>query len=72
MYYFKIPIIREKWIEKYKEEEITLKENNKKKKKSNDINQEKEKIKVIEINKIINGIIFVLDDLFILIRSKKI
>ena len=86
LYYFKIPIIGRKWIESYKiEEDISQasKDNkDKNKNKIKDKNKEKEKEKeesnmkknkeVEELNRIINKIIFVLEDLFNVIKDNKI
>ena len=81
LYYLKIPIIGRKWIESYKIEEDITKDSNKDKNKNKikDKNQEKEKEKeeynqrklmeIEELNKIINKIIFVLEDLFNLIKD---
>ena len=79
LYYFKIPIVGKKWIEGYKvEEKIEIKEkkdykDKKEKNKEKEKIKEKEKEKEVEelknLNNSIKRIIFILEDLFRVIKN---
>ena len=80
LYYFKIPIIGRKWIEGYKDEsnkEIKdkkeykdKKEKNKENEKDKEEEKKKEENEIKNLNEVIKTIIFILEDLFKIIKSK--